>query len=94
MDVVQVLEVQPALGLAEHGAPGLRAEVWVSIKVSGDAGAGVVVTIMWWYFIGAVAWLAGIVLAAGFWSTLFAIFVPFWAWYLAVERALRAIGWL
>ena len=33
-------------------------------------------------------WVAGIVIANGFWSTFFAIFVPLWAWYLAVEHLL------
>ena len=32
-------------------------------------------------------WLAGIVIAKGFWSTFFAIFVPLWAYYLVVEQA-------
>ncbi len=40
------------------------------------------------------SWIAGIVIANGFWSTLFAIFIPFWAWYLVVERGLVALGWL
>lgn len=31
-------------------------------------------------------WIAGIVIAKGFWSTFFAIFVPFWAYYLVVEQ--------
>jgi hypothetical protein len=34
------------------------------------------------------AWVVGIVLAQGFWSTFFAIFVPLWAWYLTVEHLL------
>ncbi len=32
------------------------------------------------------AWVAGLVLAKGFWSTLFALFMPLWAWYLVAER--------
>jgi hypothetical protein len=39
------------------------------------------------------AWLAGIVLATGFWSTLAAVALPPWAMYLVVERGMRAIGW-
>jgi hypothetical protein len=31
-------------------------------------------------------WLAGIVIAKGFWSTFFAIVVPFWSYYLVVEQ--------
>jgi len=37
-------------------------------------------------------WLAGIVLASGFWSTAVAIFFPLWAWYLVVERVLIIAG--
>lgn len=40
-----------------------------------------------------VSWLAGIVLAHGFWSTLFAILMPPWAWLLVTERALMMAGW-
>ena len=32
------------------------------------------------------AWLAGIVIAKGFWSTFFALFLPLWAYYLVAER--------
>ena len=32
-------------------------------------------------------WIGGVVIADGFWSTLFCLF-PFWAWYLFVERAM------
>ena len=35
------------------------------------------------------AWVAGLVLAKGFWSTLFAVFIPLWAWYLVAERILE-----
>jgi len=38
------------------------------------------------------AWLAGIVLAQGFWLTVAAVFVPFYAWYLVVERVMRLAG--
>lgn len=31
------------------------------------------------------AWLAGIVIAKGFWSTFFAVVFPFWSYYLVVE---------
>jgi hypothetical protein len=39
-----------------------------------------------------VLWIAGVVVAKGFWSTLFAIFIPFWAFYLIVERLIIAAG--
>ena len=41
-----------------------------------------------------ILWIVGIVLAKGFWSTLFALFVIPWAWYLAVEHILILNGWL
>lgn len=34
-----------------------------------------------------IAWIAGFVIAKGFWSTLFCIFAP-WAWYLVIEKFL------
>lgn len=40
------------------------------------------------------AWICGIVLAKGFWSTLFAVFAPPWAWYLFAERGLQLAGWI
>ena len=40
-------------------------------------------------FILLVAWLAGIVLAKGFWSTFFAVIFPLWAYYLVVERLIE-----
>ena len=36
----------------------------------------------------ALGWLAGIVLAKGVMSTIAAIFIPPYAWYLVVERAM------
>ena len=41
-----------------------------------------------------VPWLAGIVLAKGFWSTFAAICVPPYAWYLVVERGMMMAGWI
>lgn len=41
-----------------------------------------------------VSWLAGVALAKGIWLKVAAVFFPFYAWYLVVERALVAIGWL
>lgn len=40
-----------------------------------------------------VTWLAGIVLSKGFWSCLFAIWVPPYAWYLVVEKVMLMNGW-
>jgi len=46
------------------------------------------------YVLGVLAWLVGIVLAKGFWSTAIAVCVPPWAWYLSVERVLMMWGWI
>lgn len=43
-------------------------------------------------FVLLVAWLAGIVMAAGFWLTALAICFPVYAWYLVVERGLKMMG--
>jgi hypothetical protein len=39
-----------------------------------------------------VCWLAGIVLAHGFWSVLLAVLFPPWGWYLLVERGMAMLG--
>jgi hypothetical protein len=39
-----------------------------------------------------VLWLAGIVLAKGVWPTIFASGMPFYAWYLVVERVMLYLG--
>jgi len=41
-----------------------------------------------------VAWLAGIALAKEGWMTFFAIFVPFYSWYLVIERGLIMLHWI
>ena len=41
-----------------------------------------------------VPWIIGIVLAQGFWSTVFSITVPPYAWYLTTEKFLQMNGWL
>lgn len=38
--------------------------------------------------------IIGIVVANGFWSTFFAIFVPLWGWYLGIEHLLIRYGLL
>ena len=43
-------------------------------------------------FITIPMWVAGIVIAQGFWSTLFAVIMPLWAWYLTVEKLLMHFG--
>lgn len=39
-----------------------------------------------------IPWTAGVVLAKGFWSTLFAVIFFPWAFYLVVERCMQALG--
>lgn len=39
-----------------------------------------------------VFWVAGVVLAKGFWSTAIACIFPLWGWYLVVERAMVMAG--
>lgn len=39
-----------------------------------------------------VAWVAGIVIAKGFWSTFFAVIIPLWGYYLVVEQLLIHYG--
>lgn len=39
-------------------------------------------------------WVFGIILANGFWSTLLAIFIPLWGWYLAIEHLVIHFGLL
>jgi hypothetical protein len=40
-----------------------------------------------------VPWLIGLVVAKGFWSTLFAFFPPY-AWYLVTEHLMQMNGWI
>lgn len=37
------------------------------------------------------AWVAGLVIAKGFWGMFFAIFVPPYAWYLVIELILPKV---
>lgn len=37
-------------------------------------------------FIFTAIWITGIVIAKGFWSTFFAIFIPLWSYYLVAEK--------
>lgn len=37
-------------------------------------------------------WIFGIVLAKGFWSTLFAIIIPLWGYYLVGEYLFTRFG--
>lgn len=47
-----------------------------------------------WSIVFLVVWIAGIVLAKGFWSTLAALIVPFWSWYLVIQKGLQSMGWI
>lgn len=33
-----------------------------------------------------ILWVAGVVVAKGFWSTFFAVIIPFWGHYLIIEH--------
>ena len=37
-------------------------------------------------FFATCIYITGIILAQGFWSTLFAVIIPFYAWYLVLAR--------
>ena len=39
-------------------------------------------------------WLIGIVLAQGFWQTLFTIFIPPYSWYLFIEKLMTEYHFL
>ena len=43
--------------------------------------------------LAAVAWIAGTVLAPGWWKLAAFVFPPY-PWYLVAERAMQALGWL
>lgn len=49
---------------------------------------------LFWYFFSLFMWIAGIVIAKGFWSTVFALCIPLWAWYLVIEKIMINMGWL
>ncbi len=40
------------------------------------------------WVVGTVFWIAGLVMAKGFWSTAIAVVLPPWAWYIVMEYAL------
>lgn len=40
-------------------------------------------------FLALTVWVMGTVIAQGFWSTLAAVLVPFWAYYLVCERIVQ-----
>jgi hypothetical protein len=39
-------------------------------------------------------WVAGVVIAKGFWWKVLAICIPFYAWYKVVEKIMVVNGWL
>ena len=45
-------------------------------------------------FVMVTTWLAGIVLAKGFWLTVLAVCLPFYAWYLLIERVMQRTGFV
>lgn len=53
-------------------------------RVTGGGGLFLFIFVVWW--------LAGIVLAKGFWSCLIAVIMPPYAMYLLVERVMQMWG--
>jgi len=43
-------------------------------------------------FVYVCIWIAGIVIAKGFWSTFFAVLIPLWSYYLVIERIILYFG--
>ena len=43
-------------------------------------------------FMMIIVWICGVVIAKGFWSTAFAVIIPFWAWYLVAEKLMIFYG--
>lgn len=41
-----------------------------------------------------VMWIAGFILAEGFWWTVLAVVIPLYGYYLVVREILQTIGWL
>ena len=39
-------------------------------------------------------WIGGLVIAKGFWSVLFALIFPPYAWYLVAEKIILRMGWI
>lgn len=44
--------------------------------------------------VAALIWVAGIILAKGFWLTTLAIFCPIYGVYLVAVKILAALGWM
>ena len=44
------------------------------------------------YLVLVIGWIAGVVLAKGFGLTLLSIFIPFYAWYLVMEKLMKLSG--
>lgn len=40
----------------------------------------------------AISWIAGVVIVKGFWLTVLAICIPFYAWYVVVEKIMQMNG--
>ena len=45
-------------------------------------------------YLSAITWIMGIVLAKGFWLTALSICLPFYSWYLVVEKIMIDTGFL
>lgn len=47
-----------------------------------------------WSIFAFAVWIAGIVIAKGFWWTVGSIFIPPLSWYLVIEKLLQHFGLL
>jgi len=61
----------------------------MKVNLSGGIGDGLLSPV--YALILYVSWLGGIVLAQGFWQVTFAL-IPFYSWYLVVEKAMMMFG--
>jgi len=46
------------------------------------------------FSLAVITWIMGVVLAKGFWLTALSICLPFYSWYLVVEKIMIDIGFL
>lgn len=51
-------------------------------------------SVMFFLMIAWIVWVAGAVIAKGFWSTVLCIFFFPWSWYLVIEKVMIAWGLL
>lgn len=61
----------------------------MKLEVKGDSSLGYVVVYLMCVAVWATVWMAGVVLAKGFWSTFFAVITGgLYSYYLIIERVI------